>query len=130
MNKLDRAAKRLAKTVLKHGSVVIRFHQVDNEVELGTVDIAAAPGDGTFEEESDGLVQVIETSDWLIDPQALIIAGSVIVPSRGDWLAELDSSGVVVEEYAVAAMAGVPPFEKLSRGYLLRIHSLRRKMSE
>lgn len=88
-----------------------------------TVEVQATLGETTFEQADDfGIVQKIESRDFLIRTSDLILDGQPAVPKAGDRLR--DTQGTQVFVYEVSAPGSEPPY-RYSDPYrkALRIHT-------
>jgi len=88
-----------------------------------TVEVQATLGETTFEQADDfGIVQKIESRDFLIRTSDLVLDGQPALPKSGDRIR--DTSGAEVFVYEVSAPGSEPPF-RYSDPYrkALRIHT-------
>lgn len=88
-----------------------------------SVDVQATVGKTEFEQsDQDGLIQRIESRDYLIRTQDLVLAGQPTLPRAGDQVRETQDASTHV--YEVMAPGGEPPF-RYSDAYrrTLRVHT-------
>jgi len=88
-----------------------------------SVEVQATLGETTFEQADDfGIVQKIESRDFLIRTGDLVLNGQPALPKSGDHIH--DTSGTKVFVYEVSAPGSEPPF-RYSDPYrkALRIHT-------
>ena len=101
-----------------HATHIVTYHRGALSVE-----VSATIGRTLFEVDSGaGVLERIESRDYLIRTADLVLAGNAVFPERGDQIHETQGSQTFV--YEVLAPAGKPPW-RYSDPYrrVLRIHT-------
>jgi hypothetical protein len=122
---LEKGAQWLEAQRHKHMTRSVIYHRGNASVEL-----QATIGRTTFEQTDEhGLVQQIESRDYLVRTADLELEGERTLPKAGDQIKEVESERTFV--YEVMSPGGEPPF-RYSDPYrqTLRIHTKYVKMED
>ncbi len=115
----------LADQLKTHAATTVTYWRGTESVEL-----AATIGRSEWEvETADGVVEKIESRDFLCHAADLALAGAPVTPEPGDLIRETD--GAVTRVYEVLAPAGAPAW-RYSDPYrkLIRVHTKRGRPDE
>lgn len=116
---LKAGCKWLASQRSAHAGTRVTYSDGDHSIELLAV-VAASE----FEQaETDGLISRLQTRDYIIEAEALAVAGDQIEPQAGHRIREAD--GPVVRVFEVVSPGSEPPW-RWSDPYhqSLRIHTI------
>ncbi len=118
MDLMDRGSAMLGRVRAERLSRPVTYRRGSDSIEL-----AAAVGSTAFERTDDhSVIHRVESRDYLIAAEALVLAGSTARPAAGDRIEEHGSESVHV--YEVAAPAGEPVWRYSDpQRRTLRIHT-------
>lgn len=115
---LSAAAKALAATVKAVAGTAITYRRQPYAVAL-----TAVKGRSEFNVETQpGIVEKIETQDWIISTSDLRLNGSLVLPKRGDVVEEVDGGKTYRWEVMAPGGENVYRFSDRSR-IQIRVHS-------
>lgn len=116
-NRLASAARRLRGRIQQHASQAVLYSRSGV-----TVGFDATAGKTEFDVDSQGLVERIESHDWIFPARRLILAVGQTLPQAGDQITEPGGSTHYV--YEVTRFGNNPPYTFLDPGRtMLRVHT-------